>query len=81
MTLNLEMEYEGTLDFDYEELAKKVMEAALDYEGCPYETEINLVLTGNEEIQQTNRDFRDTRICLFNCSQHAASDGLRPYGA
>ncbi|MEE0713525.1 MAG: rRNA maturation RNase YbeY [Blautia sp.] len=47
------------MDFDYEELAKKVMEAALDYEGCPYETEINLVLTGNEEIQQTNREFRN----------------------
>ena len=28
MTLNLEMEYEGELDFDYEELAKKVIEAA-----------------------------------------------------
>ena len=30
MTLNLEMEYEENLDFDYEELAKKVIEAALD---------------------------------------------------
>ncbi len=59
MTLNLDMEYEETLDFDYEELAKKVIEAALDYEGCPYEAEINLVLTGNEEIQQTNKEFRN----------------------
>ena len=57
--LDVEMEYEENLDFDYEELAKKVIEAALDYEGCPYETEINLVLTGNEEIQQTNREFRN----------------------
>ena len=37
MTLNIEMEYETPLDFDYEELAKKVTEAALDYENCPYE--------------------------------------------
>ena len=35
MTLNIEMEYETPLDFDYEELAKKVTEAALDYENCP----------------------------------------------
>lgn len=59
MTLNLEMEYEGKLDFDYESLARRVIEAALDYEGCPYETEINLVLTGSEEIQETNREFRN----------------------
>ena len=59
MTLNIEMEYETPLDFDYEELAKKVTEAALDYENCPYEAEINLVLTGNEEIQRPNREFRD----------------------
>lgn len=59
MTLNLEMEYEGNLDFDYEELAEKVIAAALDYESCPYEVEVNLVLTGNKEIQQTNKEFRN----------------------
>ena len=26
---------------------------------CPYEAEINLVLTGNEEIRRTNREFRE----------------------
>ena len=59
MTLNIEMEYETPLEFDWEDIARKVTEAALDYEHCPYETEVNLVLTGNEEIQRTNREFRD----------------------
>ena len=59
MTLNIEMEYETPLEFDWEDIARKVTEAALDYEHCPYETEINLVFTGNEEIQRTNREFRD----------------------
>ena len=59
VALHVLKKVEENLDFDYEELAKKVIEAALDYEGCPYETEINLVLTGNEEIQQTNREFRN----------------------
>lgn len=58
MTLNIEMEYEDPLDFDYESIAAKVAEAALDYENCPYEAEINLVLTTEEEIQNTNREFR-----------------------
>lgn len=59
MTLNIEIEYDRPLEFSCEEIAEKVAEAALDYEKCPYEAEINLVLTGNEEIQNTNREFRD----------------------
>lgn len=59
MTLNIEMEYDTPLEFDYEEIANKVVDAALDYEACPYEAEINLILTGNEEIQRTNREFRE----------------------
>ena len=32
-----------------------------DYQkvNCPYEAEVNLVLTDNEEIRRTNREFRD----------------------
>ena len=41
MTLNIEMEYEKPLGFDYEALANQVAEEALDFEACPYETEIN----------------------------------------
>lgn len=54
------MEEEGTiwLSFDTEEIAKTVTEAALDYIGCPYEAEINLLLTTNDEIQEMNRMFR-----------------------
>lgn len=35
------------------------MEGTLDHENCPYEAEVNLVLTDNEEIRRTNREFRD----------------------
>ena len=34
MTLNIEMEYESLLSFDYQEIAKSVAEEALDFEGC-----------------------------------------------
>ena len=33
---------------------------ALDYIGCPYEAEVNLLLTTDEEIWQMNREFRST---------------------
>ena len=50
MTLNIDKEYLGELGFDYEKIAKEVVEAALDFEKCPYEAEVSLVLTTDEEI-------------------------------
>ncbi len=58
MTLLFEEEGELRLDLPCEELATKVIEAALDYEDCPYEVEVNLLLTMNDEIQEMNRNFR-----------------------
>lgn len=59
--MSLYFEEEGTLQLDLpcEELASIVIDAALDYIGCPYETEVNLLLTMNDEIQEMNRDFRE----------------------
>ena len=34
------------------------MEASLDYEKCPYEAEVNVILTDNETIREINRDHR-----------------------
>lgn len=58
MTLIFEEEGELKLDLPCEDLATKVIEAALDYEACPYETEVNLLLTMNDEIQEMNQNFR-----------------------
>ena len=58
MTLNIDKEYLGELGFDYEKIAKEVVEAALDFEKCPYEAEVSLVLTTDEEIRKTNAEFR-----------------------
>lgn len=58
--MSLYMEEEGAvkLPFDTESTAKLVIEAALEYEGCPYEAEINLLLTTDEDIREMNRMFR-----------------------
>ncbi len=59
MTLYYEDEYGKEWPFDPKTLAESVIEASLDHEACPYETQVNLLLTGNEEIHEMNRDFRE----------------------
>lgn len=58
MTIQFEEEGSLRLPLPCEELAEKVVAAALDYLNCPYEAEVNLLLTMNEEIRQMNREFR-----------------------
>ena len=45
MTLYIEEEGKGTLPFDVKETAELIVETALEYEDCPYEAEVNLLLT------------------------------------
>lgn len=59
MTINIEKETDTVLDFDYEEIISKVVSEAIDFEGCPYEAEVNVVLTSDDEIAVINRDYRD----------------------
>ena len=58
MTLYYEEEGELKLSLPCEELARTVIEAALDDVGCPYEAEVNLLLTMNEQIHEMNLAFR-----------------------
>ncbi len=58
MTVRIDYEAETELPAPYTEIINDVVEAALDYEKCPYEAEVNVVLTGNEEIREINRRFR-----------------------
>lgn len=58
MTILVENEVNRGLDFDYEEVIKSVISKTLETENCPYETEVNVLLTGNEEIHEANKEFR-----------------------
>lgn len=59
-TASIYCEEEGgiRLPFDPEPAARTVIEKALEYEGCPFEAEVNLLLTTDEEIHTMNREFR-----------------------
>lgn len=59
MTVHFEYEAEEQFTFDYQALMRRVMEQVLEYERCPYEVEVNVVITDNEEIQKVNKEYRE----------------------
>ena len=58
MTIQIEYEAEIGLEIDCEELIRRVVNAAADYEKCPYEAEVNVLLTDTAAIRELNRDYR-----------------------
>lgn len=58
MSLFLETEGMTDFDFDMKEIAELVINAALDYVQCPYEAEVSLLVTHDEEIREMNREHR-----------------------
>lgn len=58
MTFYVENETDVTFPFDVMELVGAVAEAVLDAEGCPYEAEVNVLITDNESIAEYNREYR-----------------------
>lgn len=76
--MNLFIEEEGSviLPFDTEETARLVVEAALELEKCPYEAEVNLLLTTDEEIHKMNLEFRQidrpTDVLSFPMAEYDA---------
>ena len=58
MTVAIERETGLKLGFDEEEVITRVAEAALNAEDCPYEAEVDVLLTDNASIRTINRDSR-----------------------
>ncbi len=59
MTINIDYEAGQELALPWEKIIREIIEAALDYEECPYEAEVNVVLTDDEGIREVNRQFRN----------------------
>lgn len=58
MTFYIENETEENFPFSVEDTVKAVCEAVLDAEKCPYEVQINVVLTDNARIREINKECR-----------------------
>ncbi|MDE5932077.1 MAG: rRNA maturation RNase YbeY [Lachnospiraceae bacterium] len=58
MTFYVENDTEKEFSFSVEEVFKRVAEAVLEMESCPYEVCVNLLLTDNEGIRFYNKEYR-----------------------
>ena len=58
VSVQYECETDVSLELDCESLAKEVAESVLELENCPYDSQVNLVLTDNPGIHEVNRQFR-----------------------
>ncbi len=58
MTFYVENETEKAFRFSVEDTVRLVCEAVLAEEACPYEVQVNVVLTDNGGIRETNREAR-----------------------
>ena len=51
---------EGEVSFSVEDTVEKVANAVLEMEGCPYEVQLNVLLTDNDGIHAYNKEYRNT---------------------
>ena len=58
VSVQYKCETDISLELDCEALAKKVAQSVLELENCPYDSQVNLVLTDNSGIHEVNRQFR-----------------------
>lgn len=58
MTFCVENEAAAVFSFPLKETIEKVGKAVLEWEACPYETEVNVLITDQERIREYNRQHR-----------------------
>jgi len=76
MSVNIDYESDIIIDADYKKIISDVIGAALEFEDCPYETQVNVILTSNEEIARINNDYRNidkpTDVLSFPMIEYAS---------
>lgn len=58
MEINIENETIEQFGFDYENLITEVVEGAIEFINCPYETIVNVTIVDDEAIRQINKEYR-----------------------
>ena len=59
MTLLCEEEVKVPFSFDYKEVAQKVIDQTLEEEDFPFDVEVGITLTDDENIHSMNKEFRE----------------------
>ena len=55
----IDNKYKNPIEIDYQDIAFKVIEEAESFVQCPYDCEVNLLITDNDEVQAFNKEARD----------------------
>lgn len=59
MTFCVENQVDARFSFPLEETVEKVILGVLNWEECPYEVEVNILITDEEGIREYNRQYRN----------------------
>ncbi|WP_273326487.1 rRNA maturation RNase YbeY [Vallitalea guaymasensis] len=59
MSIIINNDTEQNFSKEYTDIINKVIAVSLDQEKCPYEIEVSVTITNNEEIRKINREHRD----------------------
>ena len=59
MSIHIEYETELSLGIASEDIITQVIDTALDMYECPYEAEVNVILTDNSSIAAINEEYRN----------------------
>ena len=75
----IEENVEFKTDFDKQKIAEDVVKSILLKEGCPFECEVDILITDSEEVKEYNKEYRDidktTDVLSFpNLEWEAPSD-------
>ena len=55
----IDNKFKNPIEIDFQDIAFKVIEEAENFVECPYDCEVNLLITDNSEIQALNKEARD----------------------
>lgn len=76
MTINIECEENPREELPYKDIIERTVMAAMDYEKCPYEAEVNVLLTDNAAIHEINLENRGidapTDVLSFPMAEYPA---------
>lgn len=59
MTINITNSTDVIFSFDYEALIERVVNGAIDFLECPYESTVDIEIVYNDQIKEINGEFRD----------------------
>lgn len=55
----IEENVEFKTDFDKQKIAEDVVKSILLKEGCPFDCEVDILITDSEEVKEYNKEYRD----------------------